>query len=179
MNDPLRLNWIIFLFLLIIWIFNWLLIHLIDLIVGKYQDMVFKSFCDAKEVNTCWRFCAHIKETKSSNFGKFYQSKRLNKIWLKSNIENMNSMDSWTKFYPNSILLHILKWTLMPGTCKLLSEAISKFQKFKENLKTEFHLPAWFKALDYFQYIAGGVRNLLQSSSRAKAQEIATNRFTV
>ena len=75
MHEPLRLNWTIFLFLLIIWIFNWLLIHLINLIVGKYQNMVVKSFYEANTLHTCWRSRASLKGTRSPKLARFFIQK--------------------------------------------------------------------------------------------------------
>ena len=106
---------------------------------------------------------------------KVFSIKRLKNIWLEIKDARHYSMDSWTSLYPNSIPIQILKLTLMPHTCKLLSKAINKFQKYQENLKIVLNIPARFKAFYCFQYIAGGVRNILESKPRSKVIRITKN----
>ena len=122
--------------------------------------------------------CTHQGD-KIIQFWQVLSIKKVEKDLIEIKYWNHKAMDFWTKFYPNSIPLHILKLTLMLWTCKLLSKAISKFQKFKKNLKTEFHLPARFKAFSWFKPIAGIPRSLLQSKSRANTQRNVQNELTV
>ena len=97
---------------------------------------VFQIFCGANKLNTCWRFRLPIKETRISKIGKFSQSKRYKNILLEIKDAKHYSMDLWPSLHPNSIILQILKLTLMLWTCKSCWKNPYQIpKKFQKSLK--------------------------------------------
>ena len=77
------------------------------------------------------------------------------------------------------VFLFICKQTkphLRPEHC---TNGITKFQKIKQKLKTEFSLVGQFKALEWFKRIADIPRNDLQSRTSLNTPRIRHNSHTV